>query len=126
MNKIYVIRQIILSSIAFIILILAFFENQLISKIVISPFLICSIALLLKNVFFLLNIEKLYSFFNFIFRSVFFVYVFGFLVFAIYYAILNKNYSLFIIVGIFSMAFIHFFKLSFLKRSKKRKKAKNN
>ena len=58
MKKIYNIRQIVVSIIVILILTWAFFKNQIIGKIIISPFLICSIAVFFENLFMLLNKEK--------------------------------------------------------------------
>lgn len=110
MKYIYNLRQIIVSTTVFSFLSWAFFQNNLIGKLIIIPFLICSFALCWKNVFIILNKKKLINIFNYIFRISLLIYIFGFLIFAIFYAIKNKNYSLFIIVGIFSIAVIHFLK----------------
>ena len=116
MKKIYNIRQIVVSIIVILILTWAFFKNQLIGKIIMSPFLICSIAIFFENLFLLLNKEKISNIFKYIFRISFFVYAFGFLIYAIYYTISTKTYSLFIIIGIFIIGTIHFFKATFFKK----------
>ncbi len=115
MKKIYCIRQILVSLTAFFILIWAFLQNKFIGKIIIIPFLICSIAIFFKNLFFLIHKEKISNMFKYIFNISFFVYVFGLLIYATYYAISNKSYSLFIIIGIFAIGTIRFFKLTFFK-----------
>ncbi len=115
MKLIYVIRQIIVSIIAFSILIWAFFQNQWIGKLIISPFLICSIAIFFENLFLLFHKEKISNVFKYIFRISFFVYVFGLLLYAIYYAIVKKSYSFLIIIGIFMIGVIRFFKMAFFK-----------
>ncbi len=119
MRKIYAVRQMIVSMMAFSILIFAFFQNPIAGKIVISPFLICSVAIFGENLFRLLNKEKIANFFKYLFRISFFVYVFCFLIYATYYAISNHSYSLFIIIGIFAIGVIPFFKASFFKKKKK-------
>ncbi len=116
MKKIYNIRQVIASIIVFSVLIWAFFKNKFIGKIIISPFLICSFAIFGENLFLLLNKKKISNIFKYIFRFSFFTYVFGFLIYAIYYAISNQMYQLFIIIGIFTIGFIHCFKIAFFKR----------
>ncbi len=113
MNKIFSIRQIIVSFSAFLILLWAFFENKFVVKIIITPFLICSIAIFFENLFLLFNNKKISNIFKYIFRISFFVYVIGFLIYATYYAIVNKSYSLLIIVGIFILGGIPFFKKAF-------------
>ena len=119
MKKIYNVRQIIISIMASCILTWAFFKNQIMIKIVISPFLICSVAIFFENLFLLLNKTKISNVFKFIFRISFFVYAFVFLAYAVYYAIVNKNYGLFIIIGIFAIVIVSFFKAIFLKKDKK-------
>ena len=116
MKKLYTIRQIIVSIITFFILAWAFLKNQLVGRIVISPFLICSIAIFFENLFLLLNKTKLSNIFKLIFRISFFTYAFLFLIYSVYYAISNKCYSLFIIIGIFTFFLINFFKMTFFKK----------
>lgn len=118
MKKINNIREIIVSLTAFSILIWAFFKNQILGKIIIIPFLICSLAIFFKNVFLLLNKERISNVFKIIFRISFFTYVFGFLIYLVYYAITTKTYSLFIIIGIFIIGAIRFFKMAFFKKNK--------
>ncbi len=116
MKKINNIREIIVSLTAFSILIWAFSKNQILGKIIIIPFLICSLAIFFKNIFLLLNKEKISNVFKIIFRISFFIYVFGFLIYSVYYAITTKTYSLFIIIGIFMIVSVRFFKMTFFKK----------
>lgn len=120
MNKIYNMRQIIISIITLVILTWAFFNNKFFGRIIISPFLICSLAILGENIFLLLKKNKIAYIFKFIFRISLFIYIGAFLIYTIYYAIQTKNYSLFIIVGIFIVGIIHFLKGAF--KSRKRNK----
>ena len=94
----------------------AFIKNQIISKIIISPFLICSISVLGENLFLILNKEKIANIFKKIFNISFFVYIYGFLAYATYYVIVNKSYSLFIIIGIFFIGSTCFFKKTFFNK----------
>ena len=110
MRNIYNIRQIFVSFMATSILTWAFFKNQLVVKIIISPFLICAIAIGLENIFLLLNKNKIANIFKNIFRISFFIYIIGFLIYATYYAISNKSYLLLIIISIFIIGIINFFK----------------
>lgn len=116
MKKLYIIRKIILSFTALVILIWAFFQNELWAKIIIAPFLVCSFASVCENLFLLLNKIKLSTIFKTIFRISFFVYVFGFLFYMVYYAIKNQNYSIFIVVAIFLLFTIYFLKKSFFNK----------
>ncbi len=119
MKKIYAIRQIVVSFIAFVFLSWAFFQNEWWARIIITPFLICSFAIMMKKIFLLLNKTKLSNIFKYIFRVSFFVYVFGFLSYMIYYAMVNKNYSILIVVAVFLLFTIHFFKKSFFHKDDK-------
>lgn len=113
MRKIYAIRQIIVSFTAFVFLTWAFCQNEFFAKIIISPFLICSFAIMMENIFLILNKTKLSIFFKYIFRISFFIYVGGFLLYAIYYSITNKYYPILIIVAVFLVFAIYFFKKAF-------------
>lgn len=116
MKKIYAIRQIIVSFMALVFLVWAFFKNELLTKIIISPFLICSFAILMENIFLILNKTKLSNFFKYMFRVSFFVYAGGFLVYTIYYSITNRSYSLLVIVALFLVFAIYFFKKAFFNK----------
>jgi len=116
MSALYIIRKIILSFISLIILVWAFRNNGLGGRIIITPFLICSFALLNENLFLLLKKNKTANIFKYIFRISLFAYFFGFLSYAGYYAVVNKEYSLFIPIAIFLPFMINFFKNSFFRQ----------
>lgn len=101
MKNIIYIRRIFVSTIALIILTWAFFQNNLIAKLFILPFIICCLAYLLETCFILTNKIKIAKVFNFIFKISLLVYILGILIYTIYYAFANKSYSLLIIVAIF-------------------------
>lgn len=119
MKNIFTIRNIITSLVATFILMWAFFKNELWGKIIIIPFLICSISFLIQNIALLFNKEKISNVFKYIFRVSFFVYVFGFLLYMVYYAMINKSYSILIVVAVFLVFAIYFFKKSFFNKNKK-------
>ena len=96
--------------IAIIILTWAFFQNNFVGKIIISPFLICAISILGGNVCTLLNKNKLVKIFHYIFKFTFLIYVIGFLNYTVYYSFKNKEYLLLIIVAIFILFIILFFR----------------
>ena len=96
MKTIYIVRQIIVSIFVFFILCWAFFKNEWTSRLIMIPFLICSIALFFKNLFLLLHKVKLATIFMYLFRISLFTYIFGLLIYASYYAIIHQSYSLFI------------------------------
>lgn len=119
MKKIYAIRQIAVAFTALVFLSRAFFQNGWSARIIITPFLICSFAIMMEKFFLLLNKIKLSNIFKYIFRVSFFVYVFGFLSYMIYYAMVNKSYSILIVVAVFIPFTIHFFKKSFFHKNNK-------
>lgn len=106
----WTIRNIIMSIIAIIILSWAFCQNNLIGKIIISPFLVCASSVLGGNICVLLNKNKLAKVFHYIFKFTFLIYVVGVLSYATYYSFKNKEYSMLIIVAIFVIFIILFFK----------------
>lgn len=114
-----IIRKIIISLIAMAILTLAFFQNDLWAKVIILPFLFCSITFFGENVALIFNKEKISNVFKYIFRISFFVYTFGFLSYMIYYSITNKSYSVLIVVAVFLPFTIHFLKKSIFSKNKK-------
>lgn len=115
-QKIFILRKIITSFIATVILIWAFFQNDLWAKLIIIPFLVCSIASFSQNVALLFNKEKISNIFKSIFRISFFAYVFAFLLYMVYYAMINKSYSILIIVAVFLLFIISFFKKLFFNK----------
>lgn len=109
-QNIFALKNIMTALLTIAILTWAFFQNNNYGKIIISPFLICSLAFLGKNLFFLLNKEKISHIFKKIFRLSFFAYVFGFLIYAFYYSITTQSYPLIIPVIIFLLFTIRFIK----------------
>lgn len=118
MKKMLIIRKIITALITTIILSWAFFQNELWAKIIIIPFLICSLSFLGENLALLFNKEKTVNIFKYVFRVSFFVYAFGFLLYMTYYAITNKSYSILIAVAVFLVFTIYFIKRSFFNKDK--------
>lgn len=116
MRNVLIIRKIITALAAIAVLTWAFPRNNLFGEIIISPFWVCSVAFAAENIFLLLNKEKISNIFNCIFRMSFFVYVFGFLAFAFYYCIANKEYSLLIMVVIFLVFALLFLRTAFFRK----------
>ena len=116
MKNLLNIKRIVTSILALCILEFAFFKNETLIKIIISPFIICSVAILFESIFDMLNKERISNIFKFIFRISFFIYVFVFLIYVLYYSIINKTYSLLIIDFIFFMFIIPIFKGAFKKK----------
>lgn len=123
MKNVIVIRKIFISLLATIICILAFLQNNLFAKVIITPFIICSISIFAENIFLLLNKEKISNIFKYIFRISFFTYMFGFLIYAFYYCIVNKSYDFIIVILIFLIFGIYFFKKVFFTKNKNDKEA---
>ena len=113
MKNIIGIRKILISLLATIICIWAFFQNNLFAKVIISPFIICSISIFAESIFLLFNKEKISNIFKCVFRISFFTYIFGFLSYGLYYSIVNKSYDLFILILLFLIFGIYFFKKAF-------------
>lgn len=118
MDKIFIIRKIITALITIIVLSWAFFQNELWAKLIILPFLVCSASFLGENIALLFNKWKIAKIFKYIFRICFFAYVLGFLLYMIYYAIINKSYMLLIVVGVYIPFVIYFIKKSFFNKNK--------
>lgn len=114
MNKniknIWLIRNIIMATIIIIILIWAFWQNNLVGKIIISPFLICAVSILGENICVLLNKNELVKIFHYIFRYTFLLYIVGFLSYTTYYSIKNREYSLLLVVAMFIIFIFIFLK----------------
>ena len=62
------------------------------NKLILLPFLVCSISLLLKNIFILLNKDKYFKLFNKIYIIGFLIFWFGFLIVWCYTNIINEQY----------------------------------
>ncbi len=110
------IRKIVISFMAIIFLIWAFFKNGFVGKVIISPFIICAIAILGENIFLLLNKERISTIFKYIFLVSFFAYIFGFLIYAFYYSIITQSYSLIVVIIVFLFFAIHFLKVAFFRK----------
>ena len=110
------IRKIYMALVSLIILIWAFFKNKFMIKLFILPFIVCSIAVILENIFLILNKLKLFKIFRNIFYISFFTYVFTFLAYMTYYSIVNKSYSFLILVFIFLFFIINLIKNRFFKK----------
>lgn len=113
MRNIIAIRNIIVSLAGMTVLAWAFPRNNLFGKMLISPFLICSAAYFLENLFLLLGRERIADLFRSIFRMGFFIYAFGFLSFALYYSIARGEYSLLILIIPFFVVILLFARASF-------------
>lgn len=100
-EKVLLFRRMLVGIIALIILVWAFFKNQLVAQIIISPFIICSLTYILENLFLILDKQKIAKIFQYIFRITLLIYIFGILIYTCYYSIVHKEYSLLLVVAIF-------------------------
>ncbi len=114
--KIISIRNLCVSIFASYILTFAFFKNSLLTKLMILPFLVCTIAMFFKSLFEIFEKPKLVSICQFVFRISFFVYAIGFLLYTTYYSIVHKTYSLLFIVLLFVVFLIPFIRKSFFRK----------
>lgn len=104
-----------LVSLIFITILLLYFMIKTPSpKIIFIPFLLCSLSCICKYVLLLIDNYKYISIFDIIYNVSFFMYWFGFLIFADYICIRDKKWSLlafsliFWIVGVYYLIkFIH-------------------
>ncbi len=118
-NIIATVQRIMTAIITMIILLWASLKNGLMVQIFILPFLICTIAYLFENIFFLLKKDKLAKIAHKIFAISIFSYALGFLIYAIYDIIKNRNYSFIIIVLIDVMILSYMIKKTFFKKKTK-------
>ena len=110
MKNIISIRKIIVGIITISILTWAIVKNNNFARLMVIPFLVCSICYTLEGIFELLNKDKLVNVFKKIFKISFFTFYFGFLAFTIYYSLVNKTYGLLGVVFIFVLFVIPYFK----------------
>lgn len=87
-------------------------------KIVFVPFLVCSISMVMKTVGQIFEKERMILFFDKLFKAGFFLYGFGFLVFADYIALKNKQYDMLVYSLLFWAAGIFIFKRVFFNDNK--------
>ena len=105
MKKIGFIKQTITAVVVFLLLMYILFNsNDLMTRLIIIPFLIFSLGFFFKSIFLILKKEKVAIIMEMIYVFSFFVYYFGFLIWWDYINIINKNYvsvlfSLFAWVG---------------------------
>lgn len=101
-NVIKLIRSILITLVLFIL-----FFNISNEKLILIPFIICSIAIVLKDLFIVFNKEKYLKIFDKLYIFGFFVFWFGFLIYFDYLCYIDKNYQLLVfsipfwLVGIF-------------------------
>ena len=78
-------------------------------KLILLPFLVCSIVLLMKNIFLPINKDKYLKIFNLIYAIGFLMFWFGFLMFLCYTSAVNKQYQLLLFSIPFWLVGLYFF-----------------
>lgn len=92
MKKGLVIRKII-KNIFITLMLFYFYIKTSNGKVILLPFLICSIVMLLKNISLLFNKSKYIDLFNKVFTITFLLFYFSLLIFGCYTSIVNKQYN---------------------------------
>ncbi len=116
----------IIKSIFITLLLLYFYINTSTGKVILLPFLICSIAVLLKNISMLFNKSKYIDLFNKVFTFSFLLFWFGILIFWCYTNIVNKQYNSLIFSIPFWLVSIFIIKKFLLKTDNKSHNSKIN
>ena len=105
-----IIRRLIVTIVIMIILIWALVKNEGINKLIICPFLICTMAKLGEIICLLLKKDQWIRLFQIIFVISFFIFVFVFLIYALIYSLKNKEYWLLPLTCFFSFVAINVLK----------------
>lgn len=126
-NKSVPLRRIIPAISAIILLLNTFLITKSTStKVIILPFLICSFAYTLENIFLMLGKSKLSNLMNKLYISSFLLYAFGFLIFWCYLNIKNNSYNSLILSLPFWLCGIFLTKRVFTKNEKTPRKKSTN
>lgn len=86
-------------------------------KLILFPFVVCSVALTIKNLFLLFNKNKYSEIFNKIYSIGFLLFLFVFLIFWCYTSIINNQYSMLLFLIPFWIAGVYIIRKRFLKRN---------
>lgn len=117
----------LISSIFITALLIYFMIKTTSPKIIFVPFLICSISMAGKILSLILNKERLALLFDKLFKTGFFLFWFGFLAFACYVTVRDKNYLLTVFTVPFWLCGIYFLKKKlFPCKKEKKEKSKVN
>lgn len=125
-NKNAYIAIIIRSFIIFIFLLVILYKNQdLISRMMLFPFLLCSLFIIGKNICLLMDKKRASVLFSKLFASSFFLFWFGMLTYGCIYFIKSKNYFSVLFTIPFWISGIYMVRKIFLTDSKKIEKQKS-
>lgn len=115
-KKVVSIERLIVGFMVVVILLVAFIQNEGMSRLMVLPFLICSIANFFEMLFYYLKKDNIAKVFNYIFKISFLIFIVGFLGFFIYYSIVNKEYHFLIMILVFVLVVYLMLKAKFFKR----------
>ena len=115
-KKVVSIERLIVGILVVVILLIAFIQNEGKPRLMVLPFLICSIANFFEMLFYYLKKDKIAVFFNYIFKISFLIFIVGFLGFFIYYSIVNQEYLFLVMILIFIVITYLMLKDKFFKR----------
>ena len=110
----------LISSLFITVLLLYFMIKTQNSKLIFVPFLICSITKAGKQLALIFGKNKLAVIFSKLFATGFFIFWFGFLIFATYICLRDEHYGMLLCTGIFWIAGILFMKKRFFNTKKQR------
>ena len=96
-----IIRQLIITIVTMIILIWALIKNMGLSKLIISSFLICTMAKLGEIICLLIKKDYYIRLLQIIFLVSFLSFIFGFLIYAFFYSLKNQDYWLLLLTIFF-------------------------
>ncbi len=117
MKNVFAVRKLLVAVMGFV-LILYFLCKTTSHKIIFVPFLFCSFTSAGKYLGVILNKIRAAEIFDKLFKVSFFVFWFGFLIFAAFISIRDKNYSMLIFTLPFFAAGIYFVVKKFRKKVK--------
>lgn len=117
-NKSIFISNIIRSLIFIFILVLLLLNNTGLTRLMILPFIICGLAVMGKNICFLLEKNNYANFFSLLYKISFFVFYFGFLLFGSYSVIKTGNFLTLIFTIPFIVLGIYFVRKSLFNSTK--------
>ena len=91
-KSIYIIAMIRSSMISLLLLMIMFKNESIMAKMMILPFLLCALCSIGKNIGFMLEKKKISILFDQLFKIIFLIFWFGFLIYSSYFCLISKNY----------------------------------
>lgn len=124
MNNFKAIYQLFVTIPVTIFLIIFFYHGDFITKLFLTPFIVCAIATIFKSIFVLKGNKKWTKYCNKVYVISFLTYALGFFLAFWYLAIKNKIYSLIIVLLIISAIIMIIIKNSFFKKKQSKEEMK--